>query len=141
MRPAAILLSSALCVLTAAPVRAQTHSVALTWTASASAAANPSLTYNVYRSPGCSGTFTRLNSSSVTATSFTDASLASGTYCYQVTAVLNGTESAPSSQAAAVVPAPAPPRQPPSCAHRGSLIDWIRCVASLPHAPPKEPTP
>jgi hypothetical protein len=141
MRPAAILLSTALCVLAAAPARAQTHSVALTWMASASAAANPSLTYNVYRSPGCSGSFTRLNSSAVAATSFTDAGVAPGTYCYQVTAVLNGTESVPSSQAAAVVPAPAPPRQPPGCAHRGSLVDWIRCVASQPHAPPKEPAP
>ena len=136
-----VFMALAFVILTAASAGAQSRSVALRWTASASAAANPSLTYNVYRSPGCSGTFTRLNSSAVTATSFTDAGVAPGTYCYQVTAVLNGSESAPTNQAAAVVPAPAPPRQTPSCAHRGSLVDWIRCVASLPHAPPKEPAP
>ncbi len=121
----------ALVILTAGSAGAQTHSVALTWTASASAAANPSLTYNVYRSPGCSGTFTRLNSSAVTATSFTDAGVAPGTYCYQVTAVLNGSESAPTNQAAAVVPAPAPPRQtarlrPPRLARR---LDPLRRFA------------
>ncbi|MGD1210740.1 MAG: hypothetical protein ABR973_05205 [Candidatus Acidiferrales bacterium] len=60
----------ALVAFAATPARAQSHNVALTWAASASAAANPSLTYNVYRSPGCSGTFTLLNSSAVSATSF-----------------------------------------------------------------------
>jgi hypothetical protein len=127
--------------LAAGLARAQSYNVALAWTASASAAANPSLTYNVYRSPGCSGSFTLLNSSAVSATNFTDAGVAPGTYCYQVTAVLSGAESVPSNQAAAIVPGPAPPRQQPGCAHRGSLVGWIRCVGSLPHPPPKNHAP
>jgi|SRR5271154_4670480 hypothetical protein len=121
--------------ITAAPARAQTHSVALSWTASASAAANPSLTYNVYRSPGCSGTFTLLNSSAVSATSFTDAGLSPGTYCYQITALLSGVESMPSNQAAAIVPGPTPPRAQPGCTHRGPLIGWLRCIGSQPKNP------
>jgi hypothetical protein len=135
MKSTAVLAILALAFISAAPARAQTHNVALAWTASASAAANPSLTYNVYRSPGCSGTFTLLNSSTVSATTFIDSGVSAGTYCYRVTAVLSGAESAPSNQAAAIVPAPTPPRAPPGCAHRGPLIGWLRCVGSQPKKP------
>ena len=44
------------------PARAQ-HSVSVMWTASTDAAANPSLAYNVYRSPICTGAFAKLNAS------------------------------------------------------------------------------
>ena len=123
----------------AAPARARTHNVSLAWTASTDAAANPSLTYNVYRSPGCSGAFTKLNASPVTALTYTDTGLLAGTYCYQATSVLAGTESAPSNQAVAIVPAATSPATPPApappqsaCTHRGPIIGWIRCVASRP---------
>lgn len=94
--------------LAAAPARAQ-HTVLITWTASASAAANPSLTYNIYRSTSCTGTFVLLNGGLISTTSFTDENVfSSATYCYQVTAVLSGTESVASNQATAVIP-PSPP--------------------------------
>jgi hypothetical protein len=126
--------------VTAAPARAQTHNVALTWTASADAAANPSLTYNIYRSSACSGTFAKLNTAPVAATTYLDSAVLPGTYCYQATAVLAGVESVPSNQAVAVVPAPltltpGPPPSRATCAHRGPLIGWIRCVASRPKKP------
>jgi hypothetical protein len=127
--------------LGAAPARAQ-HSVSLTWTASTSAAGNPSLTYNVYRASGCSGTFALLNSTPISATSFLDVAAPPGTYCYQATAVLSGVESTPSNQASAVVPAAVAvtvtPGPQTTCAHRGPLIDWIRCVGSRPRAQPKK---
>ena len=115
----------------ATPARAQ-HSVRLAWTASSDAAANPSLAYNVYRSANCAGAFARLNSAPVAATSYLDASALAGAWCYQVTAVLNGTESVPSSEAVAVIPLPPSARE--GCARRGSLLGWIRCVAALPNA-------
>ena len=78
------------------------HSVALSWTASATSGA----TYNVYRQQACSGNFTQINGSAVTATTYTDAAVASGeTYCYQVTADLSGVESTPSNPAPATIPA------------------------------------
>lgn len=121
----------------AAPAHAQ-HNVSLAWTASTSAAGNPSLTYNVYRSSGCSGTFALLNTMPISATTFLDAAVPPGTYCYQATAVLAGLESAPSNQASAVVPAvvviTVPPGPPSGCSHRGPLIGWIRCIGSRPHS-------
>jgi hypothetical protein len=126
----------ALCALaTAAAARAQTpHTVSLSWTASADAAANPSLTYNVYRSTGCSGPFVLMNNAPDSATTYLDAAVFAGTYCYLVTAVLSGVESVPSNQAAAAIPARAAqlPAAQASCVHRGTLIAWLRCVAALP---------
>jgi hypothetical protein len=126
--------------LAATPVRAQ-HSVSLAWTASTSAAGNPSLTYNVYRSSGCSGTFTPLNTAPISATNFLDAAVPPGTYCYEATAVLAGLESTPSNEASAVVPATivitVPSTPSGGCSHRGPLIGWIRCIGSRPHAPKK----
>jgi hypothetical protein len=84
------------------------HSVALSWTASTDAAANPSLSYSIYRAtPSCSSTFTKINQN-ISATSYIDAAMQPGSYCYQVTALLNGAESLPSNQAPAVI-LPAPP--------------------------------
>ena len=68
---------------------------------------------------------------------------AGANYCYQVTAVLNEVESAPSNQvAAARSPAatPAPPTQEPR-AHRGPLVGWRRCVAAMQRAPAKKSAP
>jgi len=107
------------------------YSVKLTWTASSDAAANPSLTYNVYRAPSCAGHFSIVNSAPVTQNSYVDTGAAAGAaYCYRVTAVLAGLESAPSNQVVAAVPPPAD-RQA-SCEHRGPIIGWIRCLASRP---------
>ncbi|HEX4076021.1 MAG TPA: hypothetical protein VHX49_11530 [Candidatus Acidoferrales bacterium] len=126
--------------LAATPTRAQ-HSVSLAWTASISAAGNPSLTYNVYRSSGCSGTFTLLNTAPISAANFLDAAVPPGTYCYEATAVLAGLESTPSNQTTAVVPAAivitVPSAPSGGCSHRGPLIGWIRCIGSRPHGPKK----
>jgi hypothetical protein len=97
----------ALLLVLAAPARAQ-HSASLTWTASPDAATNPKLGYNVYRLAGAcpaSGTagFTKLNTTPLTTTTFSDTSVTLGTFCYYVTATLNGAESVPSNTASAVV--------------------------------------
>jgi hypothetical protein len=97
----------ALALTFAAPAKAQ-HSASLTWTASTDAAANPTLGYNVYRLAGAcpaSGTtgFTKLNTATVTTTSFTDSTISLGNACYYVTATLNGAESVPSNTASAVI--------------------------------------
>jgi hypothetical protein len=115
----------------ASHANAQQHAVKLSWTASSDASANPSLTYNVYRASTCAGHFALINSAPVPATAYVDASSAAGAaYCYQVTAVLGGVESAPSNHAIATVPPP-PDRQP-FCSHRGPVIGWIRCLGSRP---------
>jgi Abnormal spindle-like microcephaly-assoc'd, ASPM-SPD-2-Hydin len=68
-------------------VQAANHSVGLTWSASAS----PVIGYFVYRRTGTSGTFSRLDSSVDTSTSFTDSNVTDGaTYFYVVTAVSAG---------------------------------------------------
>lgn len=131
-------LASLAFILAASAAQAQ-HNVSLTWTASTSAAGNPSLAYNVYRSSGCTGTFALLNTTAIGATSFMDVAVPPGTYCYQATAVLSGLESDPSNEASAVVPAavvitvPAGPSN--GCSHRGPLIGWIRCIGSRPRGP------
>jgi hypothetical protein len=126
--------------LGSAPARAQ-HSVSLTWTASTDAATNPSLAYNIYRSPICTGTFAKLNASPLGATSYLDAAVLPGaSYCYQVTSVLSGAEGSPSNQAAVLIPSP-PREQQSGCPHRGNLVTWLRCVAALQHAQPKRGKP
>jgi hypothetical protein len=114
----------------ASPAHSQ-YAVRLAWTASSDAAANPSLTYNVYRAATCPGHFTKVNAAPVTGTSYVDASAATGAaYCYQVTAVLSSVESAASNQVVAVVPPPSD-RQA-TCARHGPVIGWIRCLGSRP---------
>lgn len=56
-------------------------------------------TYNVYRANGaCSSTstFTIVNTAPITGLTFQDNSVTVGTFCYQVTAVVNSLESGPS---------------------------------------------
>jgi hypothetical protein len=116
--------------LFAFPARAQ-FTVKLSWTASSSAAANPSLTYNVYRASTCAGQFTKINSSPVASTTYSDSGAGSGAaYCYQVTAVLAGLESGPSNQAFTAVPPPSD-RQA-VCSHRGPIVGWLRCLGARP---------
>jgi hypothetical protein len=79
------------------------HSVSLTWTASASANIAG---YNVYRSTTSGGPYTQLNTALVTTTSYTDANVTAGqTYYYVTTAVdTSSNQSAYSTQAQATVP-------------------------------------
>jgi hypothetical protein len=78
------------------------HSVALSWNASTSQV----IGYNVYRRIGSSGSYTKLNPSINTLTSYTDTAVQSGqTYDYVTTAVdASNVESAYSNEAAASIP-------------------------------------
>lgn len=83
-----------------------THSVALSWTASSSSSISG---YNVYRSATSGGTYTKINTSLVVPTGYTDNSVQAGqTYFYVATAVdTNGNESVYSSPPQqAVIPTP-----------------------------------
>lgn len=123
----------------AIPASAQ-HPVNLTWTASSDAAENPSLEYNIYRASTCGGTYTKLNTTPLAATAYLDAAVLPGSYCYQVTSVLNGVESAPSNQAAVLIPGASLPQQT-GCQHRGSLLAWLRCASAIAHDQPKAGKP
>lgn len=84
--------------------QATQHSVTLTWTDTL----NPSTgtTYSVYRATGlCSGTptFSKIATALATKT-YQDSTVIPGNYCYEVTASVNGMESAPSNTALAPVP-------------------------------------
>ena len=83
-------------------VQTVSHSVTLTWTASTSTVSG----YNVYRSIVSGGPYTKLNSTLVAATTYTDTSVQSGqTYFFVATAVdSSGVESADSSEASATIP-------------------------------------
>jgi hypothetical protein len=83
-------------------VAAASHSVLLTWTASTSTVAG----YNTYTSQTSGGPYTRMNSSPVTGTSYTDSNVTAGqTYFFVVTSVnSNNVESADSAQTTAVIP-------------------------------------
>jgi Abnormal spindle-like microcephaly-assoc'd, ASPM-SPD-2-Hydin len=78
------------------------HTVALSWDSSTSTVAG----YNVYRGTQSGGPYSKVNSSLVLTTSYTDASVVSGTtYYYVSTAVAsNNVESGYSNQATAAVP-------------------------------------
>ena len=80
------------------------HSVDVSWDVSTP----PASGYNIYRSTQSGGPSTRLNAAPITALIFTDNTVTSGvTYFYTVTSVAaDGSESAPSAQATAVVPNP-----------------------------------
>jgi fibronectin type 3 domain-containing protein len=82
-----------------APVQ---HSVALTWDASTSTVTG----YNVYRSTVSGRSYTKINSSLVTALNYTDSTVQNGTTYYFVTTAVdsNGDESLYSNEASAVVP-------------------------------------
>jgi fibronectin type 3 domain-containing protein len=80
----------------------QTHSAALSWTASTSTVSG----YNVYRGTVNGGPYTLLNTSLITVLSYTDTAVQSGaTYYYVTTAVdSNGVESVYSNQVTAAIP-------------------------------------
>ncbi len=81
------------------------HSVSLSWVASAS----PSVSgYNIYRGAAAGGPYTKLNSSLVGSTAYTDNSVEAGQTYYYVTTAVNagGQESKYSNQATVLVPSP-----------------------------------
>ena len=76
------------------------HSVALRWTASTT----PNVTYDAYRSDGCTGKYV-MQASGLTATTWEDSGVTSGgTYCYVMTAVNSSGQSVDSNAAKAVLP-------------------------------------
>ena len=81
------------------------HSSSLSWTASNSSGVTG---YNIYRKTGSAGTFTKLTSSPVAGTTYTDNSVQAGqTYYYVATAIgSTGLESSHSNQVIAAVPSP-----------------------------------
>jgi hypothetical protein len=97
--------SPATITTTGAGVTATAHSVTLNWTASTSTGV---VGYNVYRATQSGGPYTKVNSASVTGTSFVDTNVVAGTTYYYVATAVNssGMESANSSQASATVPTP-----------------------------------
>jgi hypothetical protein len=78
------------------------HSVDLTWTASTSTVSG----YNVYRSTVSGSSYTKINSSLVTALNYTDSTVQNGTTYYYVTTAVDssGNESAYSNVASANIP-------------------------------------
>lgn len=99
-----LLLFAAGALLTA---QTPTHQVTLTWTDSA----NPAGTsYSVYRFSGtCANPQFVSIASGVAIKTYVDANIAPGTYCYTVTAVNAGSESAPATPVLASVPSTFPP--------------------------------
>ena len=81
------------------------HSVTLNWSASTSSNVNG---YHVYRGATSGGSYTKITSSPVAATTYTDNNVLAGqTYYYVATAVdINNNESTYSNEAQATVPAP-----------------------------------
>ena len=81
------------------------HSVSLNWTASTSSNVTG---YNIYRSTTAGGSYTKLNSTPVSGTGYTDTAVQAGqTYYYVCTAVDSGSnESVYSNQAQGTVPTP-----------------------------------
>jgi len=85
----------------AAPIFAAGHSALLNWTAPSDATVGT--TYSVYRMsgacPATPGTAFTLLASGVTTTTYTDATVTVGTWCYYVEQVQNSTNSVPSNLA------------------------------------------
>ena len=94
--------SQASITLAGTGVQTVSHSVDLIWTASASTVSG----YNGYRSTVSGGPYTKVNSSPVAATTFTDTTVqASQTYFFVVTSVdSSGVESANSTEVSAIIP-------------------------------------
>ena len=90
--------------LSGAGVQTPSHSAALSWTASASLV----IGYNVYRGTESGGPYTKLNSSLIQTTSYTDSAVQAGqSYYYVVTAVdSSNSESVYSNQVSVTVPTP-----------------------------------
>jgi len=99
-------------VLSAIVCRAQSHQVTLSWTASKDSSASNPGTVTVYRAVGScpsSGigtlTYTPLTTTAPAGGPYTDPTVTAGmTYCYYVTATINGATSQPSNTANATVP-------------------------------------
>lgn len=89
--------------LSGSGVAASSHSVQLSWMASSSSGV---VGYNIYRGSSSSGSFAKLNSSTIAGLSFADSTVQAGqTYSYEVTTVSsNGVESAPCSPVTTTVP-------------------------------------
>jgi Abnormal spindle-like microcephaly-assoc'd, ASPM-SPD-2-Hydin len=96
--------SSATISVLGSGTQALSHTVVLTWIASASEVAG----YNIYRSAVSGGPYTQLNSSDVTFASYTDPTVQAGqTYYYTATAVNSAAfESAASAQVSVTIPSP-----------------------------------
>jgi hypothetical protein len=94
--------SPASVTLSGTGVQPVSHSVTLTWTASASAVSG----YNVYRSTVSGGPYTKLNSTVIAATTYVDTTVQSSkTYFYVVTSVdSSSVESANSTEVSVTVP-------------------------------------
>ena len=94
--------SPASVTLSGTGVQPVSHSVTLSWTASTSTVSG----YNVYRSTVSGGPYSKINSSLVAGTTYTDSTVqASQTYFYVVTSVDgSGTESAFSAEVSVTVP-------------------------------------
>jgi fibronectin type 3 domain-containing protein len=95
------------------------HSVALSWIASTSTVAG----YNAYRGNQSGGPYTKLNSSLVTTTAYTDSTVQAGqTYFYVATAVTSsGVESVYSNAAQATLPSSSPLSVSPTSLNFGSI--------------------
>jgi hypothetical protein len=95
-RVAVSIVTIAFLVLTCSTI-AQAHTVKCAWGASPDAKNNPSLTYTVSRAPGmCSPTsvFVVLKSGIPSTTlTYSDAAVPLGSYCYTVSATVNGVSS------------------------------------------------
>jgi hypothetical protein len=94
--------SPASITLSGTGVQSVSHSVALTWTSSVSLVSG----YNAYRSTVSGGPYTKLNSTPVAPTTYTDTAVQAGqTYFYVATSVdSSGIESADSTEVSAIVP-------------------------------------
>lgn len=108
-------LFAALLFLLAAPAFAQ-HSVTLTWTKSPDSTTQNPGTVNVYRANAAcpasgigSLTYTNIATGQAPGGSYSDTSVSAGnSYCYYVTAVIGGAESAPSNTFSGVLKPAAP---------------------------------
>jgi fibronectin type 3 domain-containing protein len=76
------------------------HHVSLQWNPSTTAGSQ----YFVYRRRKAVATFTKLNTTPIAVETYTDTTVTAGhTYIYQVTAVENGLESAPSNEVSVAI--------------------------------------
>ena len=103
-----ILLTSFLMFTTLALAQAATHSAAVSWTASVDS--STALTYTISRGTGaCTPIVPPLTvlKAGVIATSYSDTTVVPGSYCYSITAVMNGMSSTPL-QGTGLIPVGAP---------------------------------
>jgi hypothetical protein len=80
------------------------HTVALSWTASVDTVDG----YNIYRGTAAGAETTKINTSLVTGTTFTDSTVSTGSFFYVARSVKGSVESVNSNEVTAVI-LPAPP--------------------------------